>query len=391
MQPTIDLTGDDLPLMDPPFMYPEPPSESEGSDEDNGYPGSEGDVLDEEEERKAILKLVEAARIGAAAAEGSPSKNNKSGTQHGCHMQPVKVLLQAEAEARTKAFNARQLKAAKEKRNATKKRARRVSDKADKRPKTIQISDDDDDDIVPPRPRRFKRAAKLIETERPFRFLDMPAELRNKVYRILLTNFEPIEMTRSHRTKGLQAEKFALAKTAKARSKVKRYFLEILQTNKQIHNEATMIMYGMNVFKFRSEPKAGCLDLKDFLPEKYLCKLRRVKISVMSAQTNSEQDKWVAVMLNTTFSKDKMTLETFELTWYAWKKFRLTADGVLCQALLNMDVERAFTIHIKGDARMETAMLTELTTNVKTKKMQIHRPVFEVLKEGKMVELSDEE
>lgn len=384
-----DLTEDR-----PTSMHPELYSESEGSDGDNGYPGSDGDMmLDDEEERQAILKLVEAAQAGTAAAQGSSSKNtkstNKSGTQEGCHMQPVKLMLQAEAEARQKAFNARQRKAAKDKGSAGRKRARRLSKQAGKGPQTIEISDDDD--IAIPRPRRAKRAAKFNERERSFRFLDLPAELRNKVYCILLTNDEPIEMTRSRQTKGLQAEKFAMAKTAKARSKIKRYFLEILQTNKQIHHEATMIMYGMNVFKFRSEPKAGYLDLTDFLPEKYLRNLRRVKISVMSAATKSEQDKWVADMLNNTFSKDKITLETFELTWYAWKKFRLTADGVLCQALLNVDVERVFTIHIKGDARMETAMLTELTTKVKTGKMQIHRPVFEVLKEGKKVELSDDE
>ena len=388
MEPTGDLTRDSLTS-----MYPVHSSESESNNSENDYPGSDWEkVLDEEEERKAILKLVKAAQVGAAVTEGSSedtTSSNKSGTQQGCHMQPVKLMLQAEAEARTKAFNARQLKAAKDMKSDTKKRARRLSEKAGEGSKIIEISDDSD--IAPPRARRAKRAAKSPAPKRFFRFLDLPAELRNKVYCILLTNVEPIEMTRSRKTKGLQAEKFALAKTAKARSRVKRYFLEILQTNKQIHNEATMIMYGMNVFKFRSDPKAGYLDLKDFLPEKYLSKLRRVKISVISGRNNSEQDKLVAEMLNNTFPKDKITLETFELTWYAGKKYRLTADGVLCQALLNMDVERAFTIHIKGDARMETAMLTELTTKVKTRKMQIHRPVFEVLKDGKKVELSDDE
>ena len=385
----------DLTEAGPISMHPWESLESEGSDGDHEYPGDDGDMLlDDEEERKAILKLVKAAQAGTAAAEGSSSKNTessiKASTQQECHMQPVKLMLQAEAEARKQAFNARHLKAAKDKESAVKNRTRREAEKAGNRSLPIQISDDDDD-VPTPRPRRAKRAGKFVEPARTFRFLNLPAELRNKVYCILLTNFEPIEMTRSRRTKGLQAEKFALAKTAKARSKVKRYFLEILQTNKQIHNEATMIMYGMNVFKFRSDPKAGYLDLKDFLPEKYLRKLRRVKISVISAEAKSEQDKWVADMLNNTFSKDMITLETFELTWFAWKKYRLTADGVLCQALLNMDVERAFTIHIKGDARMETAMLTELTTKVKTRKMQIHRPVFEDQKAGKNVELSDDE
>ena len=162
---------------------------------------------------------------------------------------------------------------------------------------------------------------------------------------------------------------------------------------KQLHQEATTVLYGKNVFKYRSDHQVGRLDPNFFLvlPEKYLGLLRRIKVSVISGEANKGQDKWVADLLKNTFRKGKTRLEMFELTWYGWKKFRLTANGVLCQALLTLDVEKVFTVYIMGDARMETAMVKELTAKVGARRVQIKRPIFEVLKRDKVVEISDEE
>ena len=81
----------------------------------------------------------------------------------------------------------------------------------------------------------------------------------------------------------------------------------------------------------------------------------------------------------------------FELTWFGWQKFRLTKDGVVCQALLNLDVRKSFSVKLAGDARMKTEMLEELTDKIKARKVEIKRPVFEVSKNGSMVEVSDDD
>lgn len=184
-------------------------------------------------------------------------------------------------------------------------------------------------------------------------------------------------------------DQFAKCKTSKARRSFKTIFLEILQTSKQVHQEATTILYGSNVFKFRSDHKAGYRDPKNMLPHQYLGLLKLVKVSVISGEAGNGQDQWVATLLNSTFSREKTTLDMFELTWFGWQRFRLTKDGVVCQALLNLNVQKAFSVKIAGDARMKTEMLQELTDKIKARKVEIKRPVFKVLKNNSMVEVSD--
>ena len=127
------------------------------------------------------------------------------------------------------------------------------------------------------------------------------------------------------------------------------------------------------------------------LPERYLKLLRRVKVSVISREADNGQDQWVADLLTNTFSRDKTRLDTFELTWFGWKKYRLTKDGVLCRALLTLDVDKVFSVKLTGDARMATAMMKELKEHAGARKVEIDRPVIEILKEGRMIEKSDEE
>ena len=127
------------------------------------------------------------------------------------------------------------------------------------------------------------------------------------------------------------------------------------------------------------------------LPEQYLGLLRRIKVTVISGKADNGQDQWVADLLTNTFSKEKTRLEMFEMTWYGWMKFRLTENGPLCQALLTLDVEKVFSIKLSGDARMATAMMKELRNKMGARRVEIIRPVFEVLRGTVMVEVSDEE
>ena len=164
-------------------------------------------------------------------------------------------------------------------------------------------------------------------------------------------------------------------------------FLEILQTSRQVHAEATSILYGANVFKFRSDHKEG-LKKKLPLPEKHLVLLRHVKLSVISREQEVRQDVWVAKMLEWFRAA---TLKTFEMTWYGWKRYRLLKDGVLCQALLALSVEELFAVKVAGEARMQRIMMEELESGVGAKKVEILRPIMVAVRNGQKVEVSDDE
>lgn len=153
-----------------------------------------------------------------------------------------------------------------------------------------------------------------------------------------------------------------------------------------MHDEATGILYGSNIFKFRSdhqeEPKAIPF------PAKYLPLLRHVKVCVISREQEIKQDQWVAQLLHQFVGA---RLEDFGMTWYGWNRFSLLKDGVLCEALLALKVEGAFAVKVVGKARMERAMLEELEGKCGARKVEIQRPVVSIMKNGRKVEVSDDE
>ncbi len=109
---------------------------------------------------------------------------------------------------------------------------------------------------------------------------------------------------------------------------------------------------------------------------------------VISREQEIEQDTWVAQLLQMFVGA---RLEDFGLTWYGWNRFRLLKDGVLCQALLALKVEKVFAVKVVGKARMERMMLEELEGKCGARKVEIQRPVVTVMRNGGKVELSDDE
>lgn len=76
-------------------------------------------------------------------------------------------------------------------------------------------------------------------------FIGLPAELRNYIYRLLLVKGSPIYPRKSdHRTE-------------------ERSVVALLQTNKQIRDEALSIYFGLNDFRFEAED-GGKMQLNDF-------------------------------------------------------------------------------------------------------------------------------
>ena len=89
----------------------------------------------------------------------------------------------------------------------------------------------------------------------PFPFMEFPPEIRNCVYKMLLTSPKiPIEFPEpTGRNRALRAANWEKCNTWKMRRRHKTIFLEILEVSKQLHAEASGILYGCNVFKYRSD------------------------------------------------------------------------------------------------------------------------------------------
>ena len=122
------------------------------------------------------------------------------------------------------------------------------------------------------------------------------------------------------------------------------------------------------------------------LPTDRLQLLKHIKISVISGNPHVGQDQWVADLVKH-FAKIQLKLETFEMTWFGWKRYHLKATGPVCQALLCLDVERDFVIKVTGEARMEKKMEEVLEQVLRSKRVAVHRPVKPTTGE----ELSDED
>ena len=122
------------------------------------------------------------------------------------------------------------------------------------------------------------------------------------------------------------------------------------------------------------------------LPTHHLQLLKHIKISVMSKSPHIGQDQWVAELVEH-FVKNRLSLETFELTWFGWKRYYLKANGPVCRALLCLEVQKSFVIKITGEARMEKNMEEELEQGLRSERIEVRRPVKPVTGE----ELSDED
>ncbi len=230
-------------------------------------------------------------------------------------------------------------------------------------------------------PKPKKKAFKSLP------FMNFPPEIRNNVYRMLLTT-GPIELPElTGRNGAAHRARWANCTTAKQRRQHKKIFLEILECSKQVHDEASGILYGCNVFKYRSNPGEGTKRV--VLPTRHLQLLKHIKISVISRESFTgqiSQDESVADLVRQ-FAKDGLELETFEMTWFGNKRYHLGNDSLVCQALKMLDVGNHFSVKVAGEARMQKAMQDDLKRVLRSRNVEIHRPV----KAGTGEELSDED
>lgn len=175
---------------------------------------------------------------------------------------------------------------------------------------------------------------------------------------LLTTPKTPIELPElTGRNGAAHRARWANCINSKMRRDHKTIFLEILESCKQVHDEASGILYGCNVFKYRSHP--GARSKLVVLPTCHLQLLKHIKISVITRGRQTEQDEKVADLVKQ-FVKDGLMLETFEITWWGEDRYHLKKNSLMCQALRSLVVEKHFIVKIIGEARMEKAMENEL-------------------------------
>ena len=211
-------------------------------------------------------------------------------------------------------------------------------------------------------------------TCRNFPFLDIAPEIRNCVYRILLTTpGKPIEFPGP---KALDERERAAKsrKSSKAKNKIahKRMLLEILRSCRQVHDEATGIMYGCNVFKYRNDFREGGARIT-MLPTCHLQLLKHIKVTVISGDPPNRQEERIADLISR-FTTDGILLDTFELTWYGWQRYVLEWNGPVCQKLLSLKVAKQLTMHVNGEARIRKTTKSKLQETICCRQVEVHRP-----------------
>ena len=202
MNNVIDLTGDDL--VHPSVRYPNALS-------------SEGTVDDNDNDLSLLADTAEAGAVAPKAASISPgtsiSRTWRLPSLEEDHMQEVVDLLLPQPKSKTfpstpqrhkeKALKelspsttlSRSQKSLKSRPNIPQK-----PNVAFKTPRTIRITDAVRKFSSPPFAATGFSTTRVKCARQPFRFLELPPEIRNRVYSLLLTLSEPIEMTRTRQT-----------------------------------------------------------------------------------------------------------------------------------------------------------------------------------------------
>ncbi|SMQ55127.1 unnamed protein product [Zymoseptoria tritici ST99CH_1A5] len=116
--------------------------------------------------------------------------------------------------------------------------------------------------------RNMKNAAHEEEasTKKPFRFLDLPPEQRNQVYKYCLvpgTKFHVVHEWSPHAVAGLQPQVMTCGISIDTRMIVRKsaFNPHILRTCSVIHGEATSIFYGTSVFYLEADTLSEALKL----------------------------------------------------------------------------------------------------------------------------------
>lgn len=163
-----------------------------------------------------------------------------------------------------------------------------------------------------------------------------------------------------------------MSSKAKNKAAHKKLFLEILRTCHQVHDEATGIMYGCNVFKYRNNFRdEGVRAI--ILPTCHLQLLKHIKVSVISSDPLNGLEERIAELI-ACFARDDIFLDTFELTWYGWERYILEWHGLVCQNLLVLKVAKQLTFHVNGEARMRKTTKSKMEETIRCRRVECHRP-----------------
>lgn len=126
-----------------------------------------------------------------------------------------------------------------------------------------------------------QRNAPSNATPQPFRFLDLPAQIRNHIYRLLLHKETRKRLSMAKLTSGIDLDPYEDWLRWQHNS------LEpaILATSRAVHHEAAAIMYGTQPFSVRiTGASLGTVwavgSQGTFIPPRYMRLIRRFKVQV---------------------------------------------------------------------------------------------------------------
>ena len=194
MDSVIDLTGDDP--GNPSIPCPNAMS-SDGIDDND------------------LCLLTDAAEVRALALKASLTSSGTSAWRlpglEEDHMQEVVDLLRAQPRSEASLSTPPKHKGKALKKPALSPNHSRKSSKnvpnitqltksAFKEPRTIRITSDVETSGSPSCAATGSITKRVKRAHQPFKFLQLPPEIRNRVYNLLLTTSEPIEMTRARQT-----------------------------------------------------------------------------------------------------------------------------------------------------------------------------------------------
>ncbi|KAI9741954.1 MAG: hypothetical protein M1834_000343 [Cirrosporium novae-zelandiae] len=216
------------------------------------------------------------------------------------------------------------------------------------------------------RSRQARKNKKPLKEEDPFPFLQLPAEIRNIVYGLLLTT-DVIELPRLYYNINRRSAAWESAqRSAVKKAKFKNIFLEILQTCSQINIEATIIMYGCNTFKYRNP--FGVKNAPDFmLPLGKLRFVRNLKLVLIDDYNRSIDPSAICNFLDR-YLHTVPGLNTLSLTWFSGQHTLVTRDGPIIELIKNFKLEKGFSIKASGEVMLQDGIEEDLKAVLSTNK-----------------------
>lgn len=107
------------------------------------------------------------------------------------------------------------------------------------------------------------------------------------------------------------------------------------------------------------------------LPTRHLQLIKHVKLAVQGNFACRELEKRISDFIACFTRISDLQLETFQLVWYSWRDYVMTASGPLNQALLSTKVGRQMDLDFIGQSRVQASMKGQLEDRFTPAKVKV--------------------